>query len=163
MSSEPVSMSPKEYMQHCLRTWHQKGDKTKLSKERAEGLTYSLANILPFALKAESQKKFVFQNRGAPPVTDETFKDASESLKGWIFLAQRLPHAFRCFHALVGVIGEWVEVLQHIPGDDEAKDELGDLLYYVTVLVHEHGLTLEEVMQHNVDKLTKRYPPESAQ
>lgn len=37
-------------------------------------------------------------------------------------------------------------------------DELGDVLWYAAVTAAGIGVTLEDVMQHNIDKLRKRYP-----
>jgi NTP pyrophosphatase (non-canonical NTP hydrolase) len=37
-------------------------------------------------------------------------------------------------------------------------DELGDVLWYFILICHTFGLTIEEVMQRNVDKLRRRYP-----
>lgn len=70
----------------------------------------------------------------------------------------------------VGLAGEAGEILEHIKkavfhrhGFDtnrtlEIKDELGDLCWYLAGLATKLDLTLEEIMQHNVDKLRKRYP-----
>ena len=38
------------------------------------------------------------------------------------------------------------------------KKELGDVLWYVAALCRISGVTMEEVMQHNIDKLKARYP-----
>ena len=35
--------------------------------------------------------------------------------------------------------------------------EIGDLLYYVNILCHVHNVSLEQIMQENVDKLNERY------
>ena len=37
-------------------------------------------------------------------------------------------------------------------------DELSDVMWYVAITAHAIGVTLDDVMQHNVDKLYKRYP-----
>jgi NTP pyrophosphatase (non-canonical NTP hydrolase) len=37
-------------------------------------------------------------------------------------------------------------------------DELGDVLWYYTLICKAMGITLQEVMQHNVAKLRRRYP-----
>lgn len=67
----------------------------------------------------------------------------------------------------LGLTGEAGEVADHIKkhvGHDHELDkdkvlkELGDSLWYVAVLSNALGFTLQEVAQHNVDKLTKRYP-----
>lgn len=39
-----------------------------------------------------------------------------------------------------------------------AKEEVGDMLWYMGVICNELGFTLEEAMQTNVDKLRARYP-----
>lgn len=37
------------------------------------------------------------------------------------------------------------------------KEELGDLLWYMTRLASALGITLEEILEHNSEKLSKRY------
>lgn len=67
----------------------------------------------------------------------------------------------------VGLAGEAGEVLElikkgifHQQGIDQEKmkKELGDVLWYVAALATNMGLTLEEIMQHNIDKLKARFP-----
>ena len=43
---------------------------------------------------------------------------------------------------------------------DEAnvKEEIGDALFYLQGLCNELGWTLEECIQENMEKLTRRYP-----
>ena len=41
---------------------------------------------------------------------------------------------------------------------DEVASELGDALWYLTMLADEYGLTLEYVMDANIAKLRKRHP-----
>lgn len=74
----------------------------------------------------------------------------------------------------MGLAGESGEVLEHFKKSirngfrdgradldparlDAVKDELGDVMWYWVVLVKELGLDPEEIFQHNIDKLTKRY------
>ena len=40
---------------------------------------------------------------------------------------------------------------------ENVKEELGDLLFYMSNLMQSVGLSFEEVLQHNVDKLSVRY------
>jgi len=73
----------------------------------------------------------------------------------------------RTLHAAMGMSGETGELMDIIkksviygkPLDqDHLKEELGDVLYYMAILIDELGLDFETVMQHNVNKLQKRYP-----
>ena len=38
------------------------------------------------------------------------------------------------------------------------REEAGDILFYLTGLLNELGLTINECMEANVEKLSKRYP-----
>ena len=66
---------------------------------------------------------------------------------------------------LVGEAGEIAnKVKKTIRGDkpieavrSDLMAELGDVLWYVAMLAHELGYTLEEVAQANLDKLSKRH------
>lgn len=65
---------------------------------------------------------------------------------------------------LSGEAGEVADLIKkgifHQQGLDlpKLKKELGDVLWYLTALCQALGLTLEEVMQHNIDKLKARFP-----
>lgn len=39
-----------------------------------------------------------------------------------------------------------------------AKKELGDVMWYVAMICHSFGWSLDEILQMNVDKLRARYP-----
>ncbi|HDX9704361.1 TPA: nucleoside triphosphate pyrophosphohydrolase family protein [Bacillus thuringiensis] len=41
---------------------------------------------------------------------------------------------------------------------EDVKDELSDVLFYVSAMAQEFGFTLEEVAKHNREKLEKRFP-----
>jgi NTP pyrophosphatase (non-canonical NTP hydrolase) len=69
----------------------------------------------------------------------------------------------------MGIVGEAGEIIEkwkkavaykdgQLKGDDFAdfKKELGDVVWYIAVLADSLGLTLEEVMQANVEKLEDR-------
>lgn len=65
---------------------------------------------------------------------------------------------------LSGEVGEFNDMVKkwifhEKPMDMEhAKKELGDVLWYVAMLCHSFGWSMDEVMQMNVDKLKARYP-----
>lgn len=66
---------------------------------------------------------------------------------------------------LAGETGEVTEPVKkwawhHKPEPDREymKKELGDVLWYLTLMASTFGLTLTEIMEANVAKLTARYP-----
>lgn len=67
---------------------------------------------------------------------------------------------------LIGEAGELTEVVKKHIGHghdyEESKKkvlgELGDVLWYVAVLAAIYGISLQSVVDHNVEKLAKRYP-----
>lgn len=65
---------------------------------------------------------------------------------------------------LTGEAGEVADILKKYIGHGHALDrekvvkELGDVLWYVAVLAHRMGWTLEDVALVNIEKLRKRYP-----
>ena len=65
---------------------------------------------------------------------------------------------------LAGESGEYIELVKKEffhkkPYTlEEAKKELGDVLYYLTQCAHSNGLTLNDIAEANVEKLKARYP-----
>ena len=69
-------------------------------------------------------------------------------------------------HPIIGLGGEAGELLNLIKKDlfksgcsisfDEYLDELGDVLYYVSIVAYQLGVTLEELSLMNYAKLTER-------
>ena len=85
---------------------------------------------------------------------------------GSVIKQEITPEQANLLHMAVGVSGEAGELLDAIkkhvvyqkPLDVEnVKEELGDLLFYMSNLMQSIGLSFEEVLQHNVDKLSVRY------
>ncbi len=60
------------------------------------------------------------------------------------------------------VVEKWKKIVAYKDGvvtdEDKAElaKELGDVVWYIAVLAHELGLSFEEVMQVNVEKLKSR-------
>ncbi len=60
------------------------------------------------------------------------------------------------------VVEKWKKIVAYNEGkitDEDKlhlKKEMGDVVWYVAVLANSLGMTFEEVMQHNVDKLRDR-------
>lgn len=77
------------------------------------------------------------------------------------------PNLIRLIHASMGMSGETGEITDTIkknlmydkPVDTEnLKEECGDVLWYMAIMLHELGSSFEEIMEQNVAKLLKRYP-----
>lgn len=77
-----------------------------------------------------------------------------------------LPSAKSSQYLFAGLAGETGElcslyaksVRDGINSDfmDNVKKEIGDVLWFVAVIAHYHGLSLEDVAQANIDKLESR-------
>ena len=76
------------------------------------------------------------------------------------------PEQANLWHMATGIGGEAGEIedciKKHViyqkPLDVEnIKEELGDLLFYMSNLMQSVGLSFEEILQHNIDKLSVRY------
>ena len=84
-----------------------------------------------------------------------------------IVIEERMVKAARLWHALSGLSDEVGELHKDLkafcfygkPLDrTRAKEEAGDVLWYLNLFLDEHGLTLEVVMQAIIDKLRARFP-----
>jgi len=86
---------------------------------------------------------------------------------GHDILVQLTPLQASILHMAVGVSGEAGELLDSVKKHcvyqkqldiNNVIEEAGDVLFYLTGLLNELGLTIEECMEANVAKLLKRYP-----
>jgi len=99
-------------------------------------------------------------NRFCYPHLPDEFQ--SRALKTWQSVDE-LPGE-QLLHASMGLAGEAGETLDHIkkvlwkPGHEPNKDkliaELGDCLYYLSIMTHLVGLSLEDLAQMNREKLS---------
>ena len=70
-------------------------------------------------------------------------------------------------NGLMGLTGEAGEltdlfkkwIFHNAPLDEEhAKKEVGDVCWYIAMICHSMGWSMDEIMQMNIDKLKARYP-----
>lgn len=75
--------------------------------------------------------------------------------------------AATAIHAAVGIAGEAGEVLDALKkvwvynkelDQENLKEELGDIMFYMQKLCNMYGFSFQSVMQANMSKLAKRYP-----
>ena len=99
---------------------------------------------------------------------DEMFKNPPDdiqrrALETWhdpVFF----PESLQMDHAVLGLVGEAGEVAnqykKHLfkPGHQSTREErlheLGDVLYYLAILAHLNGVTIDELSRMNHEKLT---------
>jgi NTP pyrophosphatase (non-canonical NTP hydrolase) len=79
---------------------------------------------------------------------------------------QLTPHQAHMLHMAVGVSGEAGELLDAVKKHcvyqkqidlDNIKEEAGDILFYLTGLLNELDMSLEDCINANADKLSRRY------
>ena len=109
----------------------------------------------------------------------ETFVDSvtSDASKDFVALADRMveldqkgANIERLLTAGVGINaegGEFLEIIKKMvfqgkPWNDDNREhliiELGDLMWYVAQATQALGISMEEVLDTNITKLSKRYP-----
>ena len=89
------------------------------------------------------------------------YQKAAERTSGDLTPFQKVRNG--CY-GLNGEAGECIDILKkhefqgHPFNSDKMLDELGDVLWYIAQTATGLGVTLDDVAQHNIDKLKKRYP-----
>jgi len=66
----------------------------------------------------------------------------------------------RCLHALIGLVTELPELLDAVAKNYRVniKEEIGDLMWYLAILVDEYELDFDDILTLNLNKLKARYP-----
>lgn len=108
--------------------------------------------------------RLVAAGREKVSITTEQFEQFVE--EGWIEPPTpdgkpSLRHLYIMSTGLPGETGEVCELLKKYVRDgtdpgENMKKELGDVLHYLTKIGRTFGLSLQDIMQGNVDKLTDR-------
>lgn len=129
-------------------------------KERLQGTLDDIDYLAAGSIAAEILKKYIFQGKNYDDVDtgDLMNAEARKCQRAMARLDVENHHHVACFHALLGLLGEAYEVLVDWDRPERLKLELGDILFYVTTLAHLQGMTLEDLMDANVKKLTERFP-----
>lgn len=104
-------------------------------------------------------------------MTNEEYveKAARTDLPGYAVVAHRLQNEEVCklLHAVIGLVteaGEAADMMKkHIfygkPIDKvNLAEEVGDLLWYAAIVCRLTGLSVEQLMEMNINKLAKRFP-----
>lgn len=141
------------YIQDALKTlspsWH--GDKVALAQFKGR-----LNGAIDAANKLDQVKKTLFYGRDNNLI--------AEGQLGCNALDARISNNF--IHGVIGVFTEAGELLEALrDGFNNGKmdhvnirEEIGDLFWYVAILLNETGGTFEDAMQINIAKLKARFP-----
>ena len=91
---------------------------------------------------------------------NEYQKLASRTINRDLHFSEVREHAK---YGMVSEIGELCGIFQkryqgHKVEPEHIKKELGDLLWFIAEWCTSYGLSLEDIMQLNIDKLRARYP-----
>ena len=95
------------------------------------------------------------------------FDDYQAEAKATALYPRRLQNLEYPTLGLAGEAGEVANIVKKIQRDHGSvinddvrvrlKDELGDVLWYISACADELGLTLDEIAAYNVEKLAKRH------
>lgn len=104
--------------------------------------------------------------------------DAINRYKQFVLLVENTPShmptkqewAQRGLHAAIGMSTESAEILdvfkKHLYGKEKPitddtlanlREECGDMFYYLMLMLHALGYDFNEMLEHNTEKLRKRY------
>ena len=95
------------------------------------------------------------------------FKEYQSNAKQTALYPNRLKNLEYPTLGLAGEAGEVANIVKKIQRDfggvinddtrAKLKDELGDVLWYISACADELGLTLDEIAEYNVEKLARRH------
>lgn len=95
------------------------------------------------------------------------FEDYQSAASRTALYPRRLENLEYPTLGLAGEAGEVANIVKKIQRDlggvlneefrGKLKDELGDVLWYISACADELGLSLSEIAEYNVDKLAKRH------
>jgi NTP pyrophosphatase (non-canonical NTP hydrolase) len=156
----PKESSPIDRFEANVRHQWRPTEAHDVDTERLQELCDDIGDLVASSVAAEILKKSIFQGKDYEDVDTGDIMDAEarKCERAMARLDVENRHHVACAHALLGLLGEAYEVLVDWDRPDRLKLELGDMLFYVTALAHLQGMTLEQVMDANVKKLTERFP-----
>lgn len=128
-------------------------DNTTLSTEQR--IEHAEEEMIDFLKYCEHLKVSLKDNLTANDYQRMALRTAGEDRSKWLDNA---------VFGLCGEAGECIDIVKkhrfqgHELDREKLIDECSDVCWYVALLCSALDVSLEEVMQHNVDKLKKRYP-----
>lgn len=101
---------------------------------------------------------------------DEYIREACRTKSPEVFMATTsfpTTPEYDIIHAAMGLVteaGEFMDAFKKAlfygknPDYVNLDEEIGDILWYVAIYLNARGITFEQIMQQNIDKLRARYP-----
>ena len=96
-------------------------------------------------------------------MTIETYQNAAWNS----YMGRELPLKEQLINHALGLVGESGEVADQVKKEyyigrdisrEETVEELGDVLWHLCCSAAAKGVTMQEVMSYNLEKLKRRYP-----
>jgi NTP pyrophosphatase (non-canonical NTP hydrolase) len=93
------------------------------------------------------------------------YKEQSERTESKTYYFNRITES--TLHGVIGIITEAGELLDAIKkgifygqviDKENIKEELGDIMWYIAILLREFDWDMKDILSDNIDKLKKRYP-----
>lgn len=161
-------MTPNEYQTLAARTLLEKPD-FELEEKEVGLIVHAIDAARNLGELADYLKKGIFHRHGL-----DFFRVYDQQQKAHAALLQLLvpikidltdPEVMLLWNTL-GLLGEsgeiaklaYESILQGYTDREKLKKELGDCLWYLAALCTKADLSLEDVMQANIEKLKLRYP-----
>jgi NTP pyrophosphatase (non-canonical NTP hydrolase) len=151
-------MEAKKYLEESEKTLSAKYhyDTTHLGESE---VYYALTEFINSANALDVVKKRKYYGKPTPSPFANHVKPA-------VLFKREPTGSEKVLHAVLGVASEAGELCEAILKDKyygesvdivNVKEEVGDLMWYIAIILREFNLDLHEVMQNNIDKLKARY------
>ena len=165
-------MNMKEYLELSAKTIAD----PKINYELLENDTIALSEameIVNVGTLADAMKRTLFY---ADPSIEERVNEANTRISNLLNTLDETnviltPEEINLFHGVLGLASEAAEILEEliqakvenrevnkINGKGSIKEEAGDVMWYLAVILRFAGITFEEAGESNISKLKKRYP-----
>lgn len=147
-----------------------KGDSNLVSEITFDGADYYLSSFQIRKRFLLPNKKVLISINKIPKIGDTTknyIEEYSDQVFAWFNENPMDNHLLDYLHSCVGLSGEVGELLDEVkknvfhskpPDLAKIKSEAGDILFYYLVFLKLNQLSLREVINYNILKITERYP-----
>lgn len=153
---EQLNQLPATYPQLAMRT-NKPGAELEMTSGLWKSMMTSHATIMEGCYKADRLKASLVYGAKNKEFSYSAFPDLPRKLK---------PYELEMLHAILGIISEGGELLEmfmarvsvgRVVDRTNAREEAGDVQWFLQLLIKSLGGTQEEIMHMNIEKLRKRF------